>query len=132
MKSPWKQLAPLDADREYLVLASLIPPRSRRSTWQLFRGSRAVADQLAATPGVVGFALLARPWRKQYATISLWLDESSLQEFARSTPHRELMAALGPAMAPTAFARWTMQGSDGRPPWSDVLRRLRAVSTPSA
>lgn len=128
MKSPWKQRTPFDADGEYVVLASLIPPRSRRSTWQLFRGSRAVAAQLATTPGVVGFSLLARPWRKQYATLSVWRDEPSLQDFATSAPHRDLMTALGPTMALTTFVRWTMRGSDARPSWRDALQRLRTAT----
>ena len=131
MKSPWKQRVPLEADREYVVLASLIPPRSRTSTWQLFRGSRAVTAQLAATPGVVGFSLLARPWRKQYATVSMWLDEASLHEFTSSAPHRDLMASLGPAMAPTTFVSWTTHGSDGRPSWRDALRRLQTDHQPA-
>lgn len=120
----WKSLADLEADRSYLVLASSIPARSRSSTGALFRGARAVRRQLAGTPGVVGFSLLARPWRKQYATLSVWVDEAALAAFSTSEPHRELMAALRPQMAPTRFVRWQILGSDGRPTWSDALRRL--------
>ena len=61
MKSPWKWSTSLEPDREYLVLASSIPPNSRRSTWRLFRGASAVRKQLALTDGVIGFSLLARP-----------------------------------------------------------------------
>ena len=61
MKSPWKWSATLEPDREYLVLASSIPPRSRRSTWRLYHGARAVRKQLATTDGVVGYTLLAAP-----------------------------------------------------------------------
>ena len=63
MKSPWKSMKPLEADREYVVLVSSIPPRSRSSTPRLFRGASAVRKQLATTDGVVGFSLLARPLR---------------------------------------------------------------------
>ena len=133
VRSPWQQRIPLEADREYVALASLIPPRSCSATWRLFQGSRAVTAQLRETPGVVGFSLLARPWRKQYATLSIWLDETSLAAFASSPPHRDLMASLGPEMAPTAFTRWTTRGADGRPSWREALRRLDAVPTiPSA
>jgi hypothetical protein len=126
MKSPWKALAPLEPGRQYLALASHIPPRSRRSTWRLFRGSRQVARQLGATPGVLGFSLLARPVRKQYATLSVWVDEGALQAFARAEPHRHLMGALAPEMGPTRFVRWTVAGSDGRPTWKEALGRLEA------
>ena len=85
MKSRWKQLEPIDPERQYLALASWIPPKSRRSTGRLFRGSRAVADQLADTEGAIGFSMLARPLRREYATLSLWADASALAAFGRSS-----------------------------------------------
>jgi hypothetical protein len=125
MKSRWKPLAPIDRDRQYLALASLIPPKSRRSTWRLFRGSRAVADQLAATDGVVGFSMLARPFRKEYATLSLWADERALDAFARSAAHGRLQHELASEMSATMFVRWTVRGEEGVPSWTEALQRLR-------
>jgi heme-degrading monooxygenase HmoA len=124
MKSPWKSVSPLEPEHEYLVLASSIPPRSRRSTWRLFRGASTVRKQLADTDGVIGFALLARPLAKQYATLSIWRDEDALAAFAGADPHRQLMSALRPEMGPTKFVRWTIRGADGRPTWDDALHRL--------
>ena len=125
MKSPWKSLMALEPTREYVVLASSIPPRGMSSTMRLFNGASAVRKQLAATDGVVGFSLLARPVRKQYATLSIWVDEHALAAFSDSNPHRELMAKLAPEMGPTKFLRWTIHGSDGRPSWKEALERLR-------
>ena len=124
MKSPWKSIKVLQLDHEYVVLASSIPPHSRSSTRRLFGGASAVRKQLAQTEGVVGFSLLARPLRKQYATLSLWVDEQALAAFADASPHRELMAKLSPEMGPTKFVRWTINGSDGRPSWREALQRL--------
>ncbi len=124
MKSPWKSIKALEPNREYVVLASSIPPLSRSSTRRLFNGASAVRKQLASTEGVVGFSLLARPLRKQYATLSIWVDERALTAFADESPHRELMADLSPEMGATKFVRWTISGSDGPPSWSDALRRL--------
>ena len=124
MRSLWKWSAPLEPEREYLVLASSIPPRSRRSTWRLFRGASTVRRQLAVSDGVIGFALLARPLAKQYATLSVWRDEEALTAFASSEPHRGLMTSLRPEMEPTKFVRWTIRGADGRPSWADALQRL--------
>lgn len=128
MKSPWKVVEPLDPDRNYVVLASSIPPRSISSTPRLFRGASAVRKQLAGTEGVVGFSLLARPLRKQYATLSVWVDEPALAAFTGGEPHRALMAELAPQMGPTKFVRWTIKGADGRPSWRDALRRLAEPS----
>jgi hypothetical protein len=124
MKSRWKWSSSLEPERSYLVLASSIPPRSRRSTVRLFRGASAVRRQLAVTDGVIGFSLLARPLAGQYATLSVWRDESALAAFAAAEPHRTLMSKLAPEMGPTRFVRWTMSGADGRPSWNDALRRL--------
>jgi hypothetical protein len=124
MKSPWKSVAPLDAQSEYLVLASSIPPKSIRSTWRLFRGSATVRRQLAGTDGVIGFSMLARPFRKQYATLSVWRDEAALATFAGAPPHNRLQAGLLPEMGPTKFVRWTITGAQGVPSWSEALQRL--------
>jgi hypothetical protein len=83
-----------------------------------------VRKQLGHTDGVIGFALLARPVRKQYATLSVWDGEDALARFAGAQPHQDLMQTLAPAMEPTTFVRWTMSGADGRPSWEDALRRL--------
>jgi heme-degrading monooxygenase HmoA len=124
MKSPWKSMRPMQPGRHYVVLASSIPPRSRASTRALFAGASAVRKQLANTEGVIGFSLLARPVRKQYATLSVWEDDAALETFATSEPHAQLMADLGPEMAPTTFVRWNMSGGDNRPSWRDALERL--------
>lgn len=124
MKSPWKSLKPLEAGREYVVLASSIPPLRRSSTMRLFRGASAVRKQLDRTTGLVGFSLLARPLRKQYATLSIWDDEAALAAFAGSQPHKRLTEELSPEMGPTRFVRWTMTGSEGRPTWGEAFRRL--------
>jgi hypothetical protein len=124
MKSPWRWSSPLEPDREYLVLVSSIPPRSRRSTWRLFRGASTVRRQLSVTEGVIGFSLLARPVRKQYATLSVWTGEDALARFAGADPHRDLMRRLAPEMGATKFVRWTIRGGEGRPSWDNALQRL--------
>jgi heme-degrading monooxygenase HmoA len=113
-----------EPDGDYLVLASSIPARRLSSTGRLFAGASAVRKQLEATEGVVGFSLLARPARKQYATLSVWTDEPALAAFAAGTPHVQLMADLSTEMGPTKFVRWTMKGSDGKPSWREALKRL--------
>lgn len=124
MRSPWKKIRDVEPDTEYLVLASAIPTKSLRSTWRMFRGASAVRRQLSATDGIVGFSLLARPLRKQYATLSVWADQAALDAFVHTTPHSELMGALAAEMGPTKFERWTITGSHGRPRWTEALERL--------
>jgi hypothetical protein len=126
VKSRWKWFGSLEPDRDYLVLASSIPPLSRRSTWALFRGASAVKRQLGSTEGVVGFALLAEPIRMRYATLSIWQDQAALAAFSAASPHHELMKDLAPRMGDTRFVQWTLEGGAGRPSWDEALRRLAA------
>lgn len=125
MKSPWTTMRALEPDREYLAFASWIPARRYGATPRLFRGASAVREQLATTPGLIGFSLLARPVRKQYATLSLWESDEALAAFSRSEPHGRLLAELAPEMGDTNFIRWTIRGTEGRPTWREALRRLR-------
>lgn len=125
MKSPWTTMQVLEPDREYLAFASWIPARRYGATPRLFRGASAVRDQLATTPGVIGFSLLARPVRKQYATLSIWENDEALAAFSRSEPHGQLMAELAAEMSDTNFVRWTIRGAQGRPTWKEALDRLR-------
>jgi heme-degrading monooxygenase HmoA len=117
-------VSPLQPGGEYLVFASAIPPKSIRSTGELFGGSRSVRKQLLGTDGVMGFALLAEPLRRRYATLSVWRDDAALEAFGRSLPHRQLMTDLAEHMAPTTFVKWTMRGTDPRPTWHEALERL--------
>ena len=91
----------------------------------MFRGSRAVRRQLAGTDGVIGFALLAQPFSKSYATLSVWTGEDALDRFTAGTPHRESWPTSLPRWEPTKFVKWTITGADGRPTWPDALERLR-------
>ena len=125
MKSPWRTVAALDPGADYVVLASSIPPKSVASTWKLFRGSRAVRRQLLATDGVMGFSMLAEPFRRHYATLSVWRDESALDRFSAAHPHDQLMVALAPEMGETKFVRWSITGADGTPSWAEALDRLK-------
>lgn len=125
MKSPWRKLQALEPDREYLAFASWIPARRYGATPAMFRGASAVREQLATTPGLVGFSLLARPVRKQYATLSLWEDDAALAAFSHREPHGRWMAQLAAEMGDTRFVHWTIRGADGRPTWPEALRRLR-------
>ena len=123
-KSRWKSFGGLEANQEYLVLASSIPTKKITSAWSMFQGSRIVRKQLATTKGVVGYSLLARPFRNEYATLSIWTDENALSAFATEQPHCEMMRKLSPEMGLTRFERWVINGSEGPPSWADALEWL--------
>lgn len=128
LKTPWKTVQPIDADREYVAAVTELVPASIRSTGRLFRGARKASVQIARSPGIVGFATLAQPLRKRYQTISLWESEADIDAFARSGDHHELVRTLTRELAAVHSTRWPAPGREGRPHWSraqELLRRCR-------
>jgi hypothetical protein len=83
-----------------------------------------VRRQLATAEGLVGYALRAKPFARDYWTLSVWRDGSALREFMRTPPHAQLMGSLKPLMGPTKFVQWTISAADGPPGWARALERL--------
>lgn len=125
---PWKSFTDADPEREYLVMASRLPLRSYRSIPQFLRLTRAVQRQLAATEGLVGYALNAQLTRKTFWTVSAWLDDEHLGTFARTMPHVDVIRQLRPHMAPTTFITWTVRGDALPVPWENAMARLAAAT----
>lgn len=128
MRTPWKTLSPLDEDRRYIVVATELVPKSRRSTGRLFRGARNASAQMARSQGVVGFATLAQPLRKRYQSISVWESEADIDAFARSGEHHELVRALANELESVTTTRWWISGNEGRPTWEIAARRLASTN----
>ncbi len=123
---PWKGLQAIDPGRRYLAMASYLPLRAHRSIPGFLRDTMRIRRQLAQAPGLVGYALNAELSRKTFWTISVWLDEPSLSEFAAANPHRRLTQRLQPLMAESRFEFFPIRGRDVPLAWDEVRRRLSA------
>lgn len=128
MRTPWKTVQPIDAEREYVLVVTELVPRNMRSTGPLFRGARAASAQIAAAPGIVGFATSAKPLAKRYETVSLWEDEAAIDAFARSGDHHQLVRDLAPSLDSSASSRSLRTGAAGRPTWSEARALLTRSS----
>jgi hypothetical protein len=124
----WRSFRKAEPDREYLVLLSELPLKSYRALPRFLRFSRQVQRQLKMAPGLVGYSLLARLWRKQFWTLSVWEDEEALMDFVNAVPHRAVMHALQPDLGETQFLRWAIRGDAYPPSWDAAL--ARAISPP--
>ena len=120
---PWVARSEMTPGASYLVMASHLPLIRLSATVQFFRGVRAIRKQLATAEGLIGYALRARPLARDYWTLSVWENESSLRQFMRTAPHVGLMSSLKPIMGPTKFVQWQISGI-GRPSWPDAMARL--------
>ena len=97
---------------------------------RIFWSTFAILKQLAGSAGVLGYALRAKPLERNFWTMSAWLDEKSLMDFARGLPHSEVMQALAPHMGPTKFIRWKVAGSDVPLRWDVAIERAKQEEQP--
>jgi len=122
----WKECEPARTDREYVVLASHLPLRRLGATWRFLGYVRSVRRQLASTPGLIGYSLWAKPLARDYWTLSVWDDDTSLRDFVGAAPHADVMRALATDMSQTKFAQWSVSGKAVPVAWGDAIDHLDA------
>jgi hypothetical protein len=127
---PWTRLADPEPDQDYVVLASRLPLRQYRNIPAFLRASKAVRVQPAATRGVLGYSLDAKPIAKTFWTLSAWEDEETLRRFSQADPHRSQITGISPYMLASSFVQWTVAGSELPPKWTDARRRVAASQRP--
>jgi heme-degrading monooxygenase HmoA len=96
------------------------------ATLAFFRDVQGVRAQLARSEGLVGYALRARPLRREYWTLSVWESERALLAFVKEQPHGGIMGSLRGRMGATKFVRWRVGAADPLPGWEDAMRRAAA------
>ena len=128
MDMPWKALAPVDENREYLALLSYLPLRKYSKIPLFLRFTFQIQRQLRETHGAIGYSLRARPFSRNFWTLSAWESDRALRDFVGKLPHGEVMKALSPHMGPTKFHSWKLRGSAIPPSWDDAVRRARQES----
>jgi hypothetical protein len=122
---PWVHREPVDPDREYVVMASRLPLTSYRHVPGFLRDTLRVRRQLAHADGLVAYALNAKLIRKTFWTFSVWTDQASLDTFAASEPHRNIIQHLGPRMGESRFNVSTVAGSGLPTDWNEMMAAVR-------
>ena len=130
MDMPWKKMAPVSSNAEYLALLTYLPLKRHRSVPRFLWSTFAIQKQLAASAGILGYALRAKPLDRDFWTLSAWLDEKSLMDFAVRIPHSRVMKALAPLMGSTRFIRWRIAGSDVPLRWDVEIERAKQEAQP--
>ena len=125
---PWRTVTQPRPHQQYLVMASRLPLRSRRTIPRFLRLTLSVVRQLERTDGLVGYSLLAQPMKKTFWTLSAWTDQQHLDAFARAMPHLAVIRTLHPRMGPTRFQFWTVHGSALPVTWKEAIDRLMSSS----
>ena len=125
---PWITVATPDRDANLTIIASRLPLRSHRDIPRFLWHTWLVQRQLAHSPGLVGYSLDARLWRKTFWTVSAWVSRPELGGFDRSSPHRAAKDAIRPAMLPTTFVMWRCRADCLPVTWVEVRGRVEAAA----
>ena len=62
--------------------------------------------------------------RRVFYTLSAWQNRDTLYAFARTQPHRGIMASLRPTMRSATFTFWDVPTGQLPLTWDDAQRRL--------
>jgi hypothetical protein len=108
---PWVQREAIDRDATYVAMASRLPLRHYRFVPGFLRDTLAIRRQLARADGLVGYALDAELAKKTFWTFSVWKDRASLNAFAASEPHKQIIGRLRRRMGPTRFDFVSVSGA---------------------
>jgi hypothetical protein len=111
-------------------MASRLPLKRHCSVPGFLRDALAIRRQLARADGMVGYALDAELARKTFWTFSVWEDQTSLDAFASSDPHRAIIRRLRALMGPTRFEFFPVRGSDLPMTWDQMKAPVRGTQTP--
>jgi hypothetical protein len=129
---PWAKRETADPDATYVAMASRLPLIRYRSVPGFLRDALAIRRQLAAAPGLVGYALDAELARRTFWTFSVWRDKESLDSFAASDPHRAIIARLRPLMGETRFEFFPLPGHELPMTWQQMKAPLIGQQPPPA
>ena len=123
-KSPWLRFAEPVPGRQYLALISYLPLLYYRALPKFFRYAVKTRRQLKASPGLIGYAMEAKPWSLRALTISVWENQQALNNFVCQAPHSKIMQSLAPDMGKTQFAQWSVTSQEIPLHWSSAKARL--------
>ncbi len=108
----------------YLALISFLALKRYRALPSFFRFTFEIQRQLKTAPGLVGYALDAQPLALRFWTLSVWLDQKSLNDFVAHLPHARAIQALAPHMGKTQFVQWFVESNEIPISWAAAKSRL--------
>jgi len=121
---PWTIPDPAPPGTRAYAMASRFEVRSARDVPRFFMKALAAWRQVRSAPGCRGASLIAQPLRRSFLTLSAWQDRDALYAFARTQPHRGIMAGLRPVMRSSTFTFWDVPAEQLPLSWDDARRRL--------
>jgi len=113
-----------DPEATYVVLGTYLPLRGYRFVPRFLGDSMKVRRQLAATEGLIGYALKAHLASKEFLTVSVWESREALERFSRSEPHATITRVKPKRMGASKFRSWSATGAEVPIAWDTVRAHL--------
>ncbi|WP_105968931.1 DUF3291 domain-containing protein [Streptomyces geranii] len=123
---PWTKVNKPAPDATAYVMASRLEVRSLSDVPRFFLRSLAAWKQVKSAPGAYGASLIAQPLKRTFWTLSAWEDKQALYTYARTEPHKSVMAGLRSTMDRSVFTFWETPSAGLPIDWSDARERLAA------
>lgn len=125
---PWKQVATIDPDREYVAFTSRFFMKSPRRVLRFISRSGPIERQVEAAPGMVGWSVGANLLKLEFYTLSAWEDAESLQQFAHEAGHGAVMREFARDIRrKSVFVHYSVRGSELPLTWKEALRQQNSV-----
>jgi hypothetical protein len=128
-RRPWRQVASVDPDREYVAFTSRFFLRSPLRAPSFIRQSLRIMRQADAAPGVVGWSLGANLPKLEFFTLSAWEDAASLRAFIGAGDHGAALQKFAHDMRrDSIFVQFQVIGRDLPLAWRDAVARQDVAS----
>ena len=85
---------------------------------------RRVEASLESRQGLIGYSLRRQLFGSTAWTMTVWIDEASLDAFVGSSVHQTAIEQSLPALSQTGFARFEMERDDIPLPWDRAVEIL--------
>jgi heme-degrading monooxygenase HmoA len=121
---PWTIPNPAPPGTQAYAMASRFDVRSAKDIPRFFVKSLTAWRQVRSAPGCLGASLIAQPLRRVFYTLSAWRSRDELYAFAKTQPHRGVMASMRPTMRTSTFTFWNLPADQLPLTWDDAKRRL--------
>ena len=125
---PWKQVATIDPEREYVAFTSRFFMKSPRRVLRFISRSGPIEKQVDAAPGVIGWSVGANLFKLEFYTLSAWQDAESLRRFAHEAEHGAVMQEFASEMRrESLFVHYSVRGRDLPLSWTEAVRRQNSI-----
>lgn len=121
----WRAIPAAESpDMPAVVMASRFQLASARHVPRFLYDSLRIRQQVLRAPGALGVSLIARPFKREFLTLSAWTSNDAINTLVRQEPHRSAMRRHHAAMTEAKFVFFDADATSLPITWHDAIRRL--------